>query len=499
MKKILAASLILFFLAAVACGCSRSSSDNMGQELLSYARKMEQAGAYVTALDYYTQAQPVLRAEGNLALVAECRLAIKKLGNIVNDYSVSEETIRTTLLRYFPTITTSQMNFLLSRIAYLDIEGARYYYYDFMDTVIHLDLSLMQQLPSVMERNRLGYNVLEPYVSRPGPLSGSPYINSVTYQAIATYNIARNLLPAGGILQIWQPIAITTDCQSDVAIVSVSPASYVRNPATINGDLGDLYLEVPLASLAHAIAVEVKFQFKHFEQRFTMIDPANVGTYDKGSELYLKYTASGKNIFISPEIAAKARELVAGEQNPYYAAHKIYDYIVDELTYSHTPHGALASLNIPESVWVHEHRYGDCGAQSMYFAALCRSLGIPARTTGGYQLFPGMEGGHFWAEFYLPNYGWVPVDTSVAQICKYLPELTTAQKKAFKDYFFTNMDPFRWVIQKDVDLPFVPMPAEPPVLTMALQQPATLCDTMDEIPEVVIWPNYRISFSVITE
>jgi transglutaminase-like putative cysteine protease len=159
------------------------------------------------------------------------------------------------------------------------------------------------------------------------------------------------------------------------------------------------------------------------------------------------------------------------------------------------PHGSLNFLNIPESVYVHTHLFGDCGSQSMYFAALCRSIGIPTRAVGGYQLFPGMEGTHFWAEFYLPNYGWVPADTSVAQIYQYLPELTEAQKKAWKDYYFASMDPYRMVIQKDVDYPFAPPAPEPTVLSTVLQLPAVLCDTMDGVPEDKVWENYQVQFT----
>lgn len=288
-----------------------------------------------------------------------------------------------------------------------------------------------------------------------------------------------------------------TDYQTDVALVSVTPESYVKNPPSINSDLGDIYLEVPLDGLSGNVQIEVKFRFRRFVQRFTMIDPSNVGAYDKESALYKEFTSSGKNTFISPEIEARAQEVVGGEQNPYLAARKIYDYVVDDLTYSHLPHGSLGFMNTPESVFVHEHRYGDCGAQSVYFSALCRAVGIPARATGGYQLFPGMEGQHVWAEFYLPNYGWVPVDTSVAQIYKYLPELTNEEKKAFKDFFFGSMDPYRWTIQKDVDLSFSPPAPEPTALSIVLQTPAALCDEMDVAPEEVIWNYYRIQFTKI--
>jgi len=79
---------------------------------------------------------------------------------------------------------------------------------------------------------------------------------------------------------------------------------------------------------------------------------------------------------------------------------------------------------------------GDCGAQSMYFSALCRSLGIPARTTGGWQLFSGNFGDHFWAEFFLPNYGWLPVDPTAAELSLYPPDLTDQQRKVFIDFYF---------------------------------------------------------------
>jgi hypothetical protein len=487
--------VILFITAVLTAACSSLSGGSASPGKLLYSRAVtnETAGSYISAATYYQQALPILRQEGNSALIRDCRVAAKRTSLIVSDFSKTGKQVRDTLSQTFE-ITEKQIDFLLSRIAYLDIAGTRYYYDDFLDTSMHLDLTLMQQKPDVMARNRLGYSTLEPLVNTPGPVSGSPYINPITYQATAIYNVPRNLLPSAGLLKIWQPVPIMTDCQTEVAMISVIPAGYIANPATLNGTLGDIYLEVPLAELTSDLQIEVKFKLRHYEQRFTIIDPNNVGIYDTSSALYKAFTASGKNTRISPEIAARARQIVGAQRNPYYAARLLYDHIVNNLTYSHVPHGSLGFLNIPESVYVHNHGYGDCGAQSMYFTALCRSIGIPARATGGYQLFPGMEGAHFWAEFYLPNYGWVPVDTSVAQIANYLPELTPAKKQAFKDYLFGSMDPYRWVIQKDVDLPFSPPAPEPTALSIVLQSPAILCDEMDDIPEEIIWPYYQIHF-----
>lgn len=492
MKKNLLWVFCLMALVTVACSPANDAR-TPGQNIYWAAASKEATGDHVSALSLYQQALPLLRQEGYEPLVRDCRVGLKRTFLIVQDFSATEQDIRDTLTSTF-TITSDRIDELIARIAYLDMGGTRYYYSDFMDTVLHLDLSLMQQLPVFIDRNRVGYLAVAPFAAIPGPVSGSPYIHPIAYEAVATYQVPRNLLPATGVLKIWQPVPITTDAQTEVTMISVEPAGYVVEPATLNGNLGDIYLEVPLAGLSGDLHIEVRSEYQRFEQRFTMINPDQVGAYDTSSALYREYNASRKNIRITPEIADKARQIVGSERNPYRAARLIYDYIVEQITYSHMPYGAIESLNIPASVYVHEHGYGDCGAQSMYFAALCASVGIPARATGGYQLFPGMEGSHFWAEFYLPNYGWVPADTSVAQIANYLPELTLAEKQAYKDYLFGSLDPYRWVVQKDVDAPFSPPAAEPTAMTLALQLPALLCDEMDGFPEEVIWPYYQIQF-----
>ncbi len=160
-------------------------------------------------------------------------------------------------------------------------------------------------------------------------------------------------------------------------------------------------------------------------------------------------------------------------------------YVIDNITYS-LPPATLWPYGDPASVYVHTNRIGDCGCQSMYFAALCRSIGIPARTTGGKQMFqqmiiPGGYSDHFWGEFYLPNYGWVPVDTSIAQMERYARDLSDNVRNAYRDYFFGHQDNLRLVFQKDVDIPVSP-PLAGGILYIpgAIQNPDGTCDTMDE-------------------
>lgn len=61
-----------------------------------------------------------------------------------------------------------------------------------------------------------------------------------------------------------------------------------------------------------------------------------------------------------------------------------------------------------------------------------------------------------------------------------MPDLTEDQRMDFIEYFFGNMDPFRYLIQADVDIPLIPKPNEPLAFELVLQSPTALCREMDQ-------------------
>lgn len=297
------------------------------------------------------------------------------------------------------------------------------------------------------------------------------YYNPAAYRGIHTISIPRVELPESGTIRIWLPIPINNGPQTGVIVESITPEKWLKVPPSIDQDIGLVHMEVPMEELKEDLSIQVSFTFSHYEQRFA-VDPASIGQYDRDSSLYQRYTSSFGNTEISPEIREMALRIAGAETNPYLAARKIYDYIVENVTYSFMPHYAFwPRFGSSESTYVHLNKRGDCGAQSMYFTALCRALGIPARTTGGWQLFSGEFRGHFWAEFYLPNYGWIPVDTSVAQSALYLKGIFDEDRQTFIDYYFANQDSMRCVVQKDTDVPLIPQSQSTVLLPMAIQVP----------------------------
>jgi hypothetical protein len=140
----------------------------------------------------------------------------------------------------------------------------------------------------------------------------------------------------------------------------------------------------------------------HFE-----IDPAAIEPFDKSTPLYRQYTMTETWIQTGGKVLDLARDIVGQERNPWLQGGLIYDWLVKNLTF--VPGGTESRDAISTLTGL----TGDCGQFSVMFTALCRSIGIPARTVTSTWLDGG---GHVFAELYLPGYGWVPVDVSLGQM-----------------------------------------------------------------------------------
>jgi len=140
-----------------------------------------------------------------------------------------------------------------------------------------------------------------------------------------------------------------------------------------------------------------------------LIDPSLIGEYDKNSDLYEKYTQPEKLIQSThPDIVAVAQNITSDMNNTHEKVSKIYNFVITHLRYAtqEEEKGAL---------WALKNGVGDCSEYSYLFVALCRAAGIPARIQAGFAFHydnEALNNGHMWAEYYIENYGWVPVDAT---------------------------------------------------------------------------------------
>jgi hypothetical protein len=114
---------------------------------------------------------------------------------------------------------------------------------------------------------------------------------------------------------------------------------------------------------------------------------------------------SGKQIDLKNPIIISNGERIWKESkgNFYQYAKKCYEYVASSYKYCN-PNTGLYPLNSLLS-----NGGGDCGNLTSIFISLLRYKKIPARHLVGAVAESGF---HVWSDFYLENYGWIPVDVT---------------------------------------------------------------------------------------
>lgn len=112
-----------------------------------------------------------------------------------------------------------------------------------------------------------------------------------------------------------------------------------------------------------------------------------------------------------PKIVNLARLVVGAETDSYRAAKRLLRWVHQNLRYR--------KVGYSDSVQILETREGCCVEYSRLFAALLRSIGIPARLCSGVMYADRVFGAHSWVEVYLGE--WIEMDPTAGQ---YLADAT---------------------------------------------------------------------------
>ncbi len=436
---------------------------------------------YGAASDLFNRSYRAFMSEGDGERALESLNWKLRADRVLLEYPFTREDAEGLLAERFPDVPESERSAWLDgrsieRI-YSDQEWR--YFVNIAENIAYRNLTLYHHLnddewPSTM-LNGMMHEVLAQHATATGT-----YFNPQNYTAGGTLTIERWMLPSAGELSVWIPAPIETGGQSSVEVLSVTPEEWVRTITTSGAHLGQIYMAIPLEGIIDDIVITVSYRISSYQVR-TDINPSALGEYDRGSGIYTTYTSSSENIVVNDEIRREAREVVGEETNPYRQALMLYEHVVENIAYSYTPHMSLTSMGMAESEYVRTNRYGDCGAQSMYYCAMLRSLGIPARTCGGYQSFDDRTGPHIWAEVYMPGHGWMPVDVAMANAINWIPlsEATGEERADYQRYYFGNLDNMRYVIQDSVDVPLSPEPEMHNPIYPCFQNPVASCRASD--------------------
>jgi len=168
--------------------------------------------------------------------------------------------------------------------------------------------------------------------------------------------------------------------------------------------------ELPAVPAGQKCEITCSFDARVSAIRYFVV-PENVGHLsDIPPDIRSLYTADGSRFRInSPFIQKRVKEIVGDEKNPYWIARKIYQHLIEKLEYE-----MVGGWDVPEVVL--KRGTGSCSEYTFAFIALCRAAGVPARYQGSCVVRGDDasvdEAFHRWAQVYLPNYGWIPVDAN---------------------------------------------------------------------------------------
>lgn len=128
-----------------------------------------------------------------------------------------------------------------------------------------------------------------------------------------------------------------------------------------------------------------------------------------------------------------AKKIIKDEKNVYNIAALIYNYMVKEfVVLKDVRKGNISPVDLIRT------KKGDAYDFAIIYAALLRSCGISALPDSGIIVGTDLKAlNHWWCEFYLPGFGWIPVDPALGAGLEYHSWQKGIEPEI---YYFGNLD-----------------------------------------------------------
>ncbi|MDR0313481.1 MAG: IPT/TIG domain-containing protein [Treponema sp.] len=198
-------------------------------------------------------------------------------------------------------------------------------------------------------------------------------------------------------LYLWIPKPVSSASQRNTSLLSRNADPYVDNYRGVS-----LYqfMDLPARS-SRQITVSYVMDVYSVE---TVIQTQNI-RQDLNSPVQMIYTLPSPLIPSDHDaVKAQSAAIVGRERNPYLKAKLIYDWLLQNgnIQSEVLGGGVLEAL---------EEGAADSYRASLLFCALARAADIPAIPVAGILVNRYLRTvRHYWAEFWIDSYGWIPVD-----------------------------------------------------------------------------------------
>ena len=216
-----------------------------------------------------------------------------------------------------------------------------------------------------------------------------------------------------------------TNSQSNIKVVFNAPSPLVQN-----NNEGVIY-QFDNIREDDKISIKQQYTITSYEIE-TNINARNISLKIQNQKLHDYYTKETSLLPVTEVIIKKLVDnVVQNEKNTYLKAKKIYEYIIENFnitkeTFSDRTQTVLSML---------ENKTGSPYDVSLLFSTLCRASDIPCMPISGVITDEDKTYLHWWAEFYIDAYGWVPVDIGMALDVPFESKIENR-----RTYYFGNLD-----------------------------------------------------------
>ena len=232
------------------------------------------------------------------------------------------------------------------------------------------------------------------------------YTDTRTYRLVSEVEISDFFAETPNTFFLRIPLPQRTETQRTVTVNSVSPAPFV--PSYQGASIYRFYnvdsnrkIQIRQEYSVSRSQVETSVNASSFKQQA----PNN-------PLLYAAYTEADS--FLPADDAAVktiCKQIVGNETNPYNKAKRIYTFLTSEIQVRESS-ATDAGKSILAAL---EEKTGGAYDLALLFCTLSRAAGVPAIPTAGLLVDQNKKAVlHWWAEFYLNGFGWIPVDPALA-------------------------------------------------------------------------------------
>lgn len=197
----------------------------------------------------------------------------------------------------------------------------------------------------------------------------------------------------------WQPQAVLTESVPEPALLEYRGASIFQiTPADKTSAKNSAGARQNFVVTSCGIECEI---YKDYVAPFREKDRMLYKAYTRADEII---PANSKTVLeLLPQIIFQVK-------NPYRQAELVYDYFV--ANYSVLPKNRNSDADPLDLI---KRKKGDAYDFAVLYAALLRAAGVPCRILSGILIDADKHSrNHWWNEFYIEGFGWVPVDTALA-------------------------------------------------------------------------------------